>query len=68
MIKLDGEDFDTSKLSDQAKAHLDTLVFINEQILQKNNEVQVADSARIVCTSVLKAELKSLNLSDKSQI
>jgi len=54
---VDGQDFYASNLSDQARAHLDNLQFVNEQIMQKNNELQIADSARIMYNSVLKQEL-----------
>ena len=57
VITVDGKDFDAASLSAQAKAQLDNLQFVNEQILQKNNELQIADSARIVHISVLKEEL-----------
>ena len=57
LISVDGQDFYASNLSDQARAHLDNLQFVNEQIMQKNNELQIADSARIMYSSVLKQEL-----------
>ncbi len=49
--------FDASSLSAETQQHLHNLHFVDEQILQKNNELEVADSARIVYTSVLKTEL-----------
>ena len=33
--------------SDEVKAQLANLVFVDEQILQKNNELQVAETAKI---------------------
>ena len=57
IVTIDGKDFDFKNLSRQAKARLDDLQFVNEQILQKNNELQIADSARIMYLSVLMEEL-----------
>ena len=57
VIAVDGKEFDATSLSEQAKAQLDNLQFVNEQILQKNNELQIADSARIMYISVLNEEL-----------
>ena len=56
-ITIDGKKFDTAKLSKAAQTQLRILEFINEQIIQKSNELQIADSARIVYRSVLKSEL-----------
>ena len=56
-INLDGKDFDTSNMSTLAEAQLNNLKFVNEQILQINNELQIADSARIIHSNILKAEL-----------
>ena len=57
VISVDGVDYDASSLSENAKARFDDLQFINEQIMQKNNELQIVDSARVMYTSVLKSEL-----------
>jgi hypothetical protein len=57
VITVDGTEFDATSLSEQAKAQLVNLQFVNEQILQKNNELQIADSARIMYISVLNEEL-----------
>ena len=56
-ITIDGKKFDTAKLSKVAQSQLGSLKFVNEQIMQKNNELQIADSARIMYASVLKSEL-----------
>lgn len=54
---LDGKTFSASSLSQYAKDHFQSLDFVEEQILQKSNELQIADTARIMYTSVLKSEL-----------
>jgi hypothetical protein len=64
VLSVDGQKFDASNLSDHAKAQLDNLQFVNEQILQKNNEIQIADSARLMYTSVLKEEFRKIGASD----
>lgn len=56
-ITIDDKEYRTSDLSQEAKAQLVNLQFINEQILQKNNELQISDSARILYKSALKTEL-----------
>jgi hypothetical protein len=57
LITIDGKEFSISSFSEQAKAQLDNLQFVKEQIMQKHNELQIADSARIMYISVLKKEL-----------
>ena len=57
VITIDGKEFNATSLNEQAKIQLDNLQFVNEQILQKNNELQIADSARIMYISVLNEEL-----------
>lgn len=59
IFTIDGEDFDASNIAEKSGALLKNLDFIDEQILQKNNELQIVDSARIIYTSVLKKELLS---------
>ena len=56
-ITLDGKEYIVESLSERAKSYLDNIEFVNERILLKNNELQIADSARIVYTSALREEL-----------
>lgn len=60
LYTLDGVSLDTSSMSKKARDQLSNLEFVDKQILQKNNELQIADSARIVYTSVLRADLEKL--------
>ena len=60
VVNIDGKDFDASSISEEAKEQLYNLQFVNEQILQKNNELQIADSARIIYNSVLKSEISTI--------
>lgn len=57
IISIDGKNFDIANLSEKGIAQLDSLYFVNQQILQKNNELQIADSARLMYTSVLNGDL-----------
>lgn len=64
LIKIDGKEYDLTNLSEKAKNQLDNINFVNEQILQKNNELQVADSARIMYLRVLNQELINTKVAD----
>ena len=59
-ISEEGDKIDTSNLTQQGKVQLANLKFVNEQLMQKKNELQIADSARVVYTSVLKSELSKI--------
>lgn len=50
--------YHADSLSENAKANINLLKFVDQQIAQRNNELQVADSAKIIYTSVLKQELE----------
>jgi hypothetical protein len=56
-ITIDGVAYDTKDLSQGARDVLASLQFVNEQILQKNNELQIADTARMAYAAALKREL-----------
>ena len=59
-VTEDGDEIDISNLTQHGKAQLANLKFVNEQLTQKNNELQIADSARVVYLSVLKSELNKV--------
>ena len=59
-IKIDGEEFDLSTASLEAQAQLENLKFVDEQILQRNNELQIAQTARIGYSRALKRELEKI--------
>lgn len=44
--------------TDEVKAQLANLVFVDEQILQKNNELQVAETAKIGYSRAFARELE----------
>jgi ribosomal protein L29 len=60
-IKIDGKEYELANLSDEAKAQLTNLQFVDAQIQQLNNELAISDTARIGYTGALKKELAKLN-------
>ena len=56
-ITIDDVEYDLKDLSDDAKAQLANLQFVDAQLQQLNNEWAVSDTARIGYTNALKAEL-----------
>lgn len=59
-IKIDGKEYEIANLSDEAKAQLTNLKFVDDQIQQLNNELAISDTARIGYSSALKKELAKL--------
>lgn len=60
-ITIDGQDYDLANASEEAKAQLRNLQFVNEQILQRNNELQIAQTAKIGYSRALKRELDKIS-------
>lgn len=61
-ITIDGQEFDLTNTSEEAKAQISNLQFVNEQILQRNNELQIAQTAKIGYTRALKRELEKISV------
>lgn len=59
-ITIDGKEYDLSDASDNVRAQLANLQFVNEQILQRNNELQIAETAKIGYARALKRELDKI--------
>lgn len=59
-ITIDEVEYNLSNLSDNAKAQLANIQFVDAQIQQLNNEWAVADTARMGYTNALKAELAKI--------
>lgn len=59
-ITIDDVEYNLSDLSDNARAQLANIQFVDVQIQQLNNEWAVADTARIGYTAALKAELAKI--------
>ena len=56
-IEIDDVVYNLSDLSDNAKAQLANIQFVDAQLQQLNNEWAVADTARMGYTNALKREL-----------
>ena len=56
-ITIDGVEYDLTGASDEAKAQVQNIHFVNQQILQRNNELQIAQTAQIGYSRALKREL-----------
>lgn len=59
-VTIDGREFDLTNASEEAKAQLSNLQFVNEQILQRNNELQIALTAKLAYSNALKRELEKI--------
>lgn len=57
IITIDGVEYKLSDLSDNAKAQLTSIRFVDAQLQQLNNEWAVSDTARIGYTNALKADI-----------
>lgn len=59
-VTIDGKEYDTDTLSDQAKATIASLQFVDAQMQQLRNELAIADTARIAYARALKGELEKV--------
>ncbi len=59
-ITIDNIEYDLANASDEAKAQIANLQFVNEQLLQRNNELQIAETAKIGYSRALKRELEKI--------
>ena len=60
-LTLDGKEYDTENLSDNAKAQLASLQFNEVHMNRLRNELAIADTAKIAYTRALKLELENGN-------
>ena len=63
-ITIDDAEYKLDDLSDNAKAQLASIQFVDAQLQQLNNEWAVSDTARIGYTNALKAELNKIEISE----
>jgi hypothetical protein len=59
-ITIDEDVYDISNASLEAQKQLKNLQFVNEQILQRNNELQIAQTAKIGYFRALKREMDKI--------
>ena len=55
-ITIDGTPYELDRLSQTARDTIASLQFVQEQILQTQNELAIADTARLAYTNALKRE------------
>ena len=58
-ITIDGVEYSLENLSDEAQNQLNNIRFVDDQILQKNNEIQIALTSKLAYTRALKLEIES---------
>ena len=59
-ITIDNIEYDLANASDEAMVQIANLLFVNEQILQRNNELQIAETAKIGYSRALQRELEKI--------
>ena len=59
-ITIDNIEYDLANASDEAQVQIANLQFVNAQILQRNNELQIAETAKIGYSRALKRELEKI--------
>ena len=59
-ITIDDVEYDMTNATKEAEAKLTNITFVNEMILQKNNELNIAKTAKIGYSRALKRELETI--------
>ena len=57
-ITIDGKEYSTENMSENAKSQLTNIQFCDSQLQQLNNEWAISDTARIGYSKALKRELE----------
>lgn len=57
MIKVDGVEYDTADMSEQAVSTATSLRFVTVRLQQLHSELAIADTARIAYSNALKEDL-----------
>ena len=60
-ITVDDKEYKVEDMSDQAKAQLSNIQFVDGQIQQLRNEWAISDTARLGYTAALKGELVKID-------
>jgi hypothetical protein len=63
-IKIDNVDYDTTNLSDEAKAHLLSLQFCDQELARLQAQAAALQTARMAYAKALQAALPTLGASD----
>lgn len=59
-ITIDGTEYDLANISEFGREQINNLQFVTEKIMQLNNEIQVAQTAKIGYSLALKRELDKI--------
>ncbi len=59
MIKIDGQDYDTEKMNEEAKKQLGSLQFVDRKIAELQAEIAVMQTARAAYGRALMEQLKN---------
>jgi len=65
-ITIDDVEYDIEQASDVAKEKYASIRYVDELILQKNNELQIAQTAKIGYSNALKRQLTKGDTSGKN--
>ena len=60
-LEIDGIEYDVANLSEEARQQLQNIEFVNAQIMQRNNELQIALTAKMGYTRALERELAKID-------
>ena len=60
-INIDGVEYDLSAATASAQEQIKNIAFVDEQLMQLNNELQVALTAKLGYTLALKRELAQID-------
>jgi hypothetical protein len=63
-VTVDGIEYNSEDLSDNGKAQLASLQFLEQQMAKLNKEISVYQTARAAYAQALKAELEKLQTAD----
>ena len=63
-ITIDNQDYDLDQLSDEAKAQLASLQFVDSELARLNAQAAVLQTARMAYSNALKAALPALPMGD----
>lgn len=66
-ITIDNIEYDTDSMSDQAKNTLASIRFVDQQLKQKDHELNIAKTARAAYAASLKRELAKGSPDDAAQ-
>ena len=60
-LNIDSVEYELDQATDAARELVKSVVFVDEQLLQLNNELQVAETAKIGYMRALKRELAKID-------